>query len=272
MFDSSYARSRVYFKTLEILRIFADMIRETGRNLQEMDPAPLLQSSVSAARPPSNVRLFFREDPAKDQALKENWRLLSEFQREAEGRLLQKIAEKTEEIKSLRDGVGCRTCLNLSMRLIIFFPAFQRNLATRGLEIDHYQPLYHRLHHHDCSLPPAQFHRGTSSVYPFPEIQDADIVFRRQSLFSTPLFEEQTDIAAKFTTSTVITCFITYVLAVLLVWAADKWDAAGSLYRQMRSLASSTWTQVRRRGAMVVGSRRSNKVPGDSIGMIPAGP
>jgi hypothetical protein len=95
--------------------------------------------------------------------------------------------------------------------------------------------------------------------------------FLWQSLFSTPLFEDQPGIAGQFTASTVVTCFITYVLAVLLVWAADKWDAARSLYRQVRSLVQPTWTRFRRRVAMIVGSRRSNEVPEDPIGMVPTG-
>ena len=104
MFDSSYARSRVYFKTLEILRIFGDAIRETGRGVQEMDPRRLLQGSFLRAG--WDVRFFLKEDPATDEALWENWRILSEFQKMAEERLLRQIAAKTEEIKSLRDGVS----------------------------------------------------------------------------------------------------------------------------------------------------------------------
>jgi hypothetical protein len=104
MFDTSFARSRAYFKTLEMLRIFADTIRETGRDLQEMDPERLLQRSFRRAG--WDVRYFLRDDPTKDEALWENWRILSEFQRGAEDRLLRRITEKTEEIKSLRDGVS----------------------------------------------------------------------------------------------------------------------------------------------------------------------
>jgi hypothetical protein len=104
MFDSTFDRSRAYFKTLEMLRIFGDTIRETGRDLQEMDPERLLQGSFRRAG--WNVRYFLREDPTKDTALWENWRVLAEFQDNAEKRLLRRIAEKTEEIKSLRDGVS----------------------------------------------------------------------------------------------------------------------------------------------------------------------
>lgn len=104
MFDSSFARSRVYFKTLEMLRIFGDIIRETGRDLQEMDPERLLQGAFRRAG--WDVRYFLKEDPIKDKALWENWRILSGFQTAAEDRLLRRITEKSEEIKSLRDGVS----------------------------------------------------------------------------------------------------------------------------------------------------------------------
>jgi hypothetical protein len=104
MFDSTFDRSRAYFKTLEMLRIFGDTVCETGRDLQEMDPERLLQGSFRRAG--WDVRYFLREDPTKDTALWENWRVLAEFQEKAEKRLLRRIAEKTEEIKSLRDGVS----------------------------------------------------------------------------------------------------------------------------------------------------------------------
>lgn len=115
MFDTSFVRSRVYFKTLEMLRIFGDTIRETGRDLQEMDPERILQGSFRHAG--HNVRYFLREDPLQDTALWENWEKLSSFQQKAEDRLLRRIAEKTEEIKSLRDGVSGLENWNAAGRL-----------------------------------------------------------------------------------------------------------------------------------------------------------
>ncbi len=128
MFDLSFDRSRVYFKTLEMLRIFGDTIRETGRDLQEMDPKILLQRSSQRAG--WDVRAFLRDDPVQDMALWENWRTLSEFQTAAEKRLLRRITEKTEEIKSLRDGVSCSLIQdNVSTQLPPIGEAVQRNLA-----------------------------------------------------------------------------------------------------------------------------------------------
>lgn len=121
MFDSTFDRSRAYFKTLEMLRIFGSTIRETGRDLQEMDPERLLQGSFRRAG--WDARYFLREDPNKDTVLWENWRVLSEFQKKSEERLLRRIIEKTEEIKSLRDGVGCRFDHKQWSHKLIPFPA-----------------------------------------------------------------------------------------------------------------------------------------------------
>lgn len=103
MFDTSFKRSQVYFRTLEMLRIFAESIRETGRDLQEMNPERLLRAFFRAQR--FKVKDFLPQDPMEDTALWKNWQTLSDFQRKTEDRLLRRIAEKTEEIRSLRDGV-----------------------------------------------------------------------------------------------------------------------------------------------------------------------
>jgi hypothetical protein len=81
MLDSTFDQSRAYFKTLEMLRIFGDTIRETGRDLQEMVPERRLQRSFRRAG--WDVRYFLREDPTKDTALWENWRVLAEFPEKA---------------------------------------------------------------------------------------------------------------------------------------------------------------------------------------------
>ena len=151
MFDTSYARSRVYFKTLEMLRIFGDIIRETGRDLQEMDPERLLQGSFLRAG--WDVRYFLRDDPATDKALWKNWRILSEFQKGAEERLIRRINEKTEEIKSLRDGVSGEPVILMETKSDL--SAFQRNFSTRGGQIDDHEPLCHRLYSRYRPLPPS---------------------------------------------------------------------------------------------------------------------
>lgn len=88
MFDYSFQRSRVYFRLLQILRIFFDSVRETGVRLHNMRPENTLKSGYD------------------DKAIQKNWNTIVTYQAEIEKRLLQRIMEKTEEIKSLRDGVS----------------------------------------------------------------------------------------------------------------------------------------------------------------------
>lgn len=79
-----------------------------------------------------------------------------------------------------------------------------------------------------------------------------------QSLFGTPLFEaqEQAETVERFKISTVIFCVITYVLSFLLIWVADKWETAGSLYHQARFLFASAWASWRGSSAA---NRRGDK-------------
>lgn len=165
MFDTSFKRSQVYFRTLEMLRIFAENIRETGRDLQEMNPDRLLQRFFRAKR--SKLKDFLPQDPMEDAALWKNWQTLSDFQRKIEDRLLRRIAEKTEEIRSLRDGVcALREAINCppsdkQREAANLTSAVQRECASRGIPIDHHEPICHCADHHDRSLPPAKPNSGT---------------------------------------------------------------------------------------------------------------
>ncbi|KAL2021837.1 hypothetical protein VTK56DRAFT_6611 [Thermocarpiscus australiensis] len=208
MFDTSFSRSRVYFKTIEMLRIFADTIRETGRDLQDMDPERLLQGSFRNEG--YNVGYFLREDPAKDEALWKNWQILCDFQRRAEDRLLQRIRQKTEEIKGLRDGL---------------FNATSLLEASRSTTMNRYIIVFTIMT--VLYLPPTFI----------------------LALFDGPLFqyEDQAEIVEQFKISTVIACVTTYVLAFALIWVADKWDIARSLYRETHALWRSARARLRGR-------------------------
>ncbi|KAL2129747.1 hypothetical protein VTI74DRAFT_7337 [Chaetomium olivicolor] len=50
-------------------------------------------------------------EPAKEEAIWANWQVLSELPQAAEARLLRRIAAKSEEIRSLRDGALFSTLL-----------------------------------------------------------------------------------------------------------------------------------------------------------------
>ncbi len=87
-------------------------------------------------------------------------------------------------------------------------------------------------------------------------------VATQQALFGTPLFEaeEQAETVSRFKISTIIVCVITYTLAFLLIWLAEKWDIAGSLYGEARSLWSGTWDRFRGRSVVGSGSGSAEKL------------
>jgi hypothetical protein len=92
MFDDSFERSEVYFTTLQLLRIFGKWIRDTGRHLRKI--------------------AYFddREGPWVGvdnlKILNDNWKaILEHYDKNAES-LLQRTADKTAEVQSLRDGVS----------------------------------------------------------------------------------------------------------------------------------------------------------------------
>ncbi|KAK0672418.1 hypothetical protein QBC41DRAFT_25013 [Cercophora samala] len=210
MFDTSFERSRVYFKTLQMLRIFADAIRETGRDLQEMDPEKLIQGNFRRAG--YDVRDILRQEPLEDKALWNNWKILLDFQQQTEEKLLRRITEKTEEITSLRDGL---------------FNATSLREASRATTMNRYVIVFTIM----------------TVLYLPPSFTSA--------LFGTPLFEaeSQEETVERFKTSTIIVCVITYVLAISLIWLADKWDIAGVLFHDLHTLWRGTTDRLRRRGS-----------------------
>jgi hypothetical protein len=104
MFDSSFGRSRIYFKTLQILRIFSQTIKSTRQAVRTLAPErfPKVHSAMNVTTRPF---IHPNSNPTDDKILMANWNILWEFYVESEKHLLQRVAEKTEEIKSLRDGV-----------------------------------------------------------------------------------------------------------------------------------------------------------------------
>lgn len=101
MFDSGFERSRIYFKTLQILRIFTQMIERTRRDVELFNP----QVSVSDWMLPL-MRSKYNRTRGEDAALLANWDILWSFYVQKEEYLLRRLLNKTEELKSLRDGVS----------------------------------------------------------------------------------------------------------------------------------------------------------------------
>jgi hypothetical protein len=94
MFDVSFQKSALYFSMLQILRIVKEWIQETRSDLDNY---------ATTFRGDSLIRHCGR-DGAK--ILNENWETVLAHFAEVEGRFLQRLGDKSEEIKSLRDGVS----------------------------------------------------------------------------------------------------------------------------------------------------------------------
>ncbi|KAI0859717.1 hypothetical protein F4860DRAFT_246304 [Xylaria cubensis] len=95
MFDDNFERSRLYFTILQTLRIFGERITTTSDDLRPLDDLFLRRLNF----PMQNMRQY------ELQALRSNWELVRETQRTAQKNLSDRVLNKTEELKSLRDGV-----------------------------------------------------------------------------------------------------------------------------------------------------------------------
>ncbi|GAW23843.1 hypothetical protein ANO14919_134200 [Xylariales sp. No.14919] len=106
MFDDNFERSRLYFTVLQILRIFGDCIRTVSDDLRDLDGLFL--------RDPDFPMRHMRRGEL--HALRSNWESVRDAHRKAEQGLLDRILYKTEEVKSLRDGLFNTTSLREANR------------------------------------------------------------------------------------------------------------------------------------------------------------
>jgi hypothetical protein len=96
MFDDDFERSAQYFAILQILCIFGECISTVSDDLRCLD-------GLFLQGPP-----FFPVEsvtPDELQALRSNWKSVIDAQEKAAERLTARLTAKTEEVKSLRDGV-----------------------------------------------------------------------------------------------------------------------------------------------------------------------
>ncbi|KAI0968745.1 hypothetical protein F4678DRAFT_464363 [Xylaria arbuscula] len=93
--DDDFRRSKQYLTILQTLRIFGEYIGALSDELHELDELFLKE-------PDFPMRQM---SPDELQVLRSNWDLVKETQKRAEGRLMNRISNKTEEVKSLRDGL-----------------------------------------------------------------------------------------------------------------------------------------------------------------------
>ncbi|KAI1736129.1 hypothetical protein F4680DRAFT_433512 [Xylaria scruposa] len=95
MFDDNFERSRLYFNILQFLRIFGEWIGTVSDDLRPLDDLFLKRTDFPMRE--------MRQDEL--QALRSNWKLVRETQETAQKNLMDRVLNKTEEIKSLRDGL-----------------------------------------------------------------------------------------------------------------------------------------------------------------------
>jgi len=96
MFDDDFERSKLYFAILQILRIFGEYIRTLSADLHQLD-------DLFVAGPSDFPLRQMRPDEL--HVMRSNWESVLKVQKAAEKRLLDRLLDKTEEVKSLRDGV-----------------------------------------------------------------------------------------------------------------------------------------------------------------------
>lgn len=107
MFDSSFARSRLYFTVLQALRIFSEWIQESERALQQLrDDFDKAVHSATKHRNSRNEWTYDEDPPPFRKEIGAMWDDILACHSSASKCLLGRIEKKNEEIKSFRDGVS----------------------------------------------------------------------------------------------------------------------------------------------------------------------
>ncbi|KAI0428658.1 hypothetical protein F5Y09DRAFT_283198 [Xylaria sp. FL1042] len=94
LFDDNFERSEIYLAMLQILRIFGEYISAVSDDLSLLD-----ELFLGNGFPMLDMRLD------ELRVMRSNWNSIREFQKKAEETLLNRILRKTEEVKSIRDGL-----------------------------------------------------------------------------------------------------------------------------------------------------------------------
>jgi hypothetical protein len=98
MFDIEFKRSKQYFTILQMLRIFHDWISFSIDSFKH---------SVDYLLLPEYHEYEHNLNASSRQMVRSNWEALLAYHEEIAKPLLDRIEKKTEEVKSLRDGVCC---------------------------------------------------------------------------------------------------------------------------------------------------------------------
>lgn len=112
--DSNLGVSEFYFFISHLLRFASDWIRESTHDLRQLVQA-LEERHFTAATDMNSNRvscLFLPDSPearhATIEIFRQNWEIVLSHQQKLADGLLDRVAKKQEEVKSLRDGVSYR--------------------------------------------------------------------------------------------------------------------------------------------------------------------
>jgi Mg2+ and Co2+ transporter CorA len=98
--DSDTQRSVLYFKVLQVLRIFSDSLLSSSNCLDV-----LIDNCWGSSKQSDRLKMSHLVSSETAAVLRRNWDVVKTRHSAATKHLLARIARTTEEVKSLRDGV-----------------------------------------------------------------------------------------------------------------------------------------------------------------------
>lgn len=99
MYDPDLSNTKLYFKVLQVLKIFSDILGAANSELNEFS------SHVPVDRHRNSSHLKDNLDEMM-LVIDHNWDVVKSYYEEESRQLLSRIARLEEELKSLRDGVS----------------------------------------------------------------------------------------------------------------------------------------------------------------------
>ncbi|KAI1114294.1 hypothetical protein F5Y14DRAFT_415315 [Nemania sp. NC0429] len=99
--DEQLSQSEIYFSLLQLLRVFDETITQGERDLQ-------LLADTCCSILEINLRHFHEDDEGEAAAVSivaENWKMITSSHTKRTRELLERMSRKTEDLKSLRDGL-----------------------------------------------------------------------------------------------------------------------------------------------------------------------
>lgn len=103
--DEQLSQSEIYFSILQLLRVFDETITRGERDLQSLADSCCNHIEMVAQNSHKGVVEEEEEEAAALKIIAENWKIIVSSHKTSAGELLERINRKTEDIKSLHDGV-----------------------------------------------------------------------------------------------------------------------------------------------------------------------